>query len=40
VMQTKLQQNFPQVADKFYNQKIAKRSWNFLIKFASFALNF
>jgi conjugal transfer ATP-binding protein TraC len=26
VMQTKLQQNFPQVADKFYNQKIAKRS--------------
>jgi conjugal transfer ATP-binding protein TraC len=26
VMQTKLQQNFPQVADKFYNQKIAKRA--------------
>jgi conjugal transfer ATP-binding protein TraC len=25
VMQIKLQQNFPQVADKFYNQKIAKR---------------
>ena len=40
VMKTKLQQNFPQVADKFYNQKTAKRSWNFLIKFASSALNF
>ena len=26
VMQTKLQQNFPQIAEKFYNQKIAKRA--------------